>query len=62
MLNMSIIQNKIDPIKDIEKIKTSGDAYMCVGGIPIRNQTNPVDCVLAAFQFQKYLLQNLYQR
>lgn len=42
---------------NIEKIKTSGDAYMCVGGIPIRNQTNPVDCVLAAFQFQKYMLQ-----
>lgn len=41
----------------IEKIKTSGDAYMCVGGIPIRNQTNPIDCVLAAFQFQKYMLQ-----
>ncbi|MBK21413.1 MAG: hypothetical protein CMP63_03715 [Flavobacteriales bacterium] len=42
---------------NIEKIKTSGDAYMCVGGIPIRNQTNPVDCVLAAFQFQKYMFQ-----
>ena len=42
---------------NIEKIKTSGDAYMCVGGIPIRNQTNPIDCVLAAFQFQKYMLQ-----
>lgn len=41
---------------NIEKIKTSGDAYMCVGGIPIRNQTNPVECVLAAFQFQKYIL------
>ena len=42
---------------NIEKIKTSGDAYMCVGGIPIRNKTNPIDCVLAAFQFQKYMLQ-----
>ena len=42
---------------NIEKIKTSGDAYMCVGGVPIRNQTNPVDCVLAAFQFQKYMEQ-----
>ena len=30
---------------------------MCVGGVPIRNQTNPVDCVLAAFQFQKYMEQ-----
>lgn len=42
---------------NIEKIKTSGDAYMCVGGVPIRNQTNPIDCVLAAFQFQKYMRQ-----
>ncbi|MBO73008.1 MAG: hypothetical protein CMD35_05245 [Flavobacteriales bacterium] len=42
---------------NIEKIKTSGDAYMCVGGIPIKNQTNPIDCVLAAFQFQKYMHQ-----
>lgn len=42
---------------NIEKIKTSGDAYMCVGGVPIRNQTNPIDCVLAAFQFQKYMEQ-----
>lgn len=40
---------------NIEKIKTSGDAYMCVGGVPIRNRTNAVDCVLAAFKFQKYM-------
>lgn len=40
---------------NIEKIKTSGDAYMCVGGVPIRNRTNAVDCVLAAFRFQKYM-------
>lgn len=40
---------------NIEKIKTSGDAYMCVGGIPIRNTTNPVDCVLAALAFQRYM-------
>lgn len=39
----------------IEKIKTSGDAYMCVGGIPIKNRTNPIDCVLGAFKFQKYM-------
>ena len=42
---------------NIEKIKTSGDAYMCVGGVPIRNKTNPIDCVLASFQFQKYMHQ-----
>jgi class 3 adenylate cyclase/ligand-binding sensor domain-containing protein/predicted metal-dependent HD superfamily phosphohydrolase len=42
-------------VYNIEKIKTSGDAYMCVGGIPIRNTTNPVDCVLAALAFQRYM-------
>lgn len=42
---------------NIEKIKTSGDAYMCVGGIPIRNNTNPVDCVLMALEFQRYMEQ-----
>ena len=40
---------------NVEKIKTSGDAYMCVGGVPIRNRTNAVDCVLTAFYFQKYM-------
>ena len=40
---------------NIEKIKTSGDAYMCVGGIPERNRTNPVDCVLAGMKFIKYI-------
>lgn len=39
----------------IEKIKTSGDAYMCVGGIPERNRTNPVDTILASMEFLKYI-------
>jgi class 3 adenylate cyclase len=41
----------------IEKIKTIGDAYMCAGGIPERNRTNPVEVVLAALEMQKYMLQ-----
>jgi len=32
----------------IEKIKTIGDAYMCAGGIPEKNRTNPVEVILAA--------------
>ena len=40
---------------NVEKIKTSGDAYMCVGGIPIKNRTNAIDCVLSALYFQKYM-------
>jgi len=41
---------------NIEKIKTIGDAYMCAGGIPEKNRTNPVEVVLAAFMMQQYML------
>jgi len=34
----------------IEKMKTIGDAYMCVSGMPRRNPSHPVDVVLAAFE------------
>ncbi len=40
---------------NIEKIKTIGDAYMCAGGIPIKNRTNPVEVVLAALQMNAYM-------
>lgn len=42
----------------IEKIKTIGDAYMCVGGIPVRNKSNPFNVVLAALKIQ-YFMNNL---
>jgi len=34
----------------LEKLKTIGDSYMCVGGLPVRNASHPVDAVLAAFE------------
>lgn len=40
---------------NIEKIKTIGDAYMCAGGIPHRNRTNPLEVVLAALEMQEYM-------
>lgn len=40
---------------NIEKIKTIGDAYMCAGGIPQKNRTNPVEVVLAAMEMQYYM-------
>jgi adenylate cyclase len=40
---------------NIEKIKTIGDSYMCAGGIPLPNSTNPVDVVLAALEIQAYM-------
>jgi adenylate cyclase len=39
----------------IEKIKTIGDAYMCAGGIPEKNRTNPVEVVLAAIEMMAYM-------
>lgn len=42
---------------NLEKIKTIGDAYMCAGGVPVRNNTNPIDACLAALQVQAYMRQ-----
>jgi adenylate cyclase len=39
----------------IEKIKTIGDTYMCAGGIPVKNITNPVDVVMAALEMRNFL-------
>ena len=44
----------------IHKIKTIGDSYMCAGGIPVKNITNPVQVVLAALEMQHYLTE--YQK
>jgi len=40
---------------NIEKIKTVGDAYMCAGGIPYKNRTNPIEVILAAIEIQQYM-------
>lgn len=39
----------------IEKIKTIGDTYMCAGGIPVKNITNPVEVVMAAIEMMRYI-------
>jgi len=39
----------------VEKIKTIGDAYMCAGGIPRKNRTNPVEVILVGLEMQHYL-------
>ncbi len=41
----------------IEKLKTIGDSYMCAGGIPLKNNTHPVDIILAALEIQNLMLQ-----
>ena len=47
--------DKIFQEHGIEKIKTIGDAYLCVGGLPLQNATHPVDVVKAGLAIQKYL-------
>jgi len=39
----------------IEKIKTIGDSYMCAGGLPIENKTNPFDAVSAAIEIRDFM-------
>jgi len=39
----------------IQKIKLIGDSYMCAGGVPVKNITNPIDVVLAAIEMEDYL-------
>jgi len=49
---------EFDAITDrfkIEKIKTIGDTYMCAGGIPLKNITNPIDVVMAAMEMRNFL-------
>ncbi|WP_439181971.1 adenylate/guanylate cyclase domain-containing protein [Carboxylicivirga taeanensis] len=47
---------------NIEKIKTIGDAYMCAGGIPNINRTNPIEVVLAGLEMQKFMLDSKKQQ
>lgn len=56
---------KFDDITEqyfLEKIKTIGDSYMCVGGLPIRNKSHPFDSVLAALQIQNFMNEDYIQR
>jgi class 3 adenylate cyclase/CheY-like chemotaxis protein len=39
----------------LEKIKTIGDAYMCAGGLPLSNKSNPIDALLAGLEIQQYM-------
>jgi class 3 adenylate cyclase len=41
--------------KCVEKIKTIGDGYMCAGGIPIENDTSPLDIVRVGLAFAEYM-------
>ena len=40
----------------IEKIKTIGDSYVCAGGLPMKNITNPEDVVNAAIEIKEFII------
>jgi class 3 adenylate cyclase len=40
----------------VEKIKTIGDAYVCVGGVPVANENNPEEVVRMGLEFQRAVL------
>ncbi|MEN6468446.1 MAG: adenylate/guanylate cyclase domain-containing protein [Smithella sp.] len=39
----------------LEKLKTIGDAYMFVAGVPVANKTHEIDAVLGALEFQSLI-------
>ncbi len=55
---LNIYFQKFDEIIEghfIEKIKTIGDAYMCAGGLPLTNRSNPIDVTIAGLKIQKFI-------
>jgi class 3 adenylate cyclase len=39
----------------LEKIKMIGDSYMCAGGLPRLNKSNPIQAVLAGLEIQRFI-------
>jgi len=46
----------------IEKIKTIGDSYMAVGGLPVENKTHARDVVNAAIEINKFMEEHKRQK
>ncbi len=54
--------DKIIDKHKIEKIKTIGDAYMCAGGIPVANTTNPSDVVKAGLEIKEFMEKKNFEK
>ena len=52
--------DKIMETYNVEKIKTVGDAYLAAAGLPVANESNPIDAVNAALAIREFMLD--YQR
>ncbi|MBK9599056.1 MAG: adenylate/guanylate cyclase domain-containing protein [Flavobacteriales bacterium] len=48
--------------RGIEKIKTIGDAFMCVGGLPDPGTSSPADVVHAALEMQVFMMARKSER
>jgi class 3 adenylate cyclase len=46
----------------VEKIKTIGDSYMCAAGLPVANDTHPLDAVRAACALRQFMEEYKQQR
>ena len=47
---------------NLEKIKTMGDGYLCAGGLPVVNDTNPIDAINAAAEMQAFMQQRISEK
>lgn len=50
--------SRFDRVMDkygLEKLKTIGDSYMYAGGVPVVNNTHPIDAVLGALEIQSVI-------
>ncbi|RYY61409.1 MAG: tetratricopeptide repeat protein [Chitinophagaceae bacterium] len=46
----------------VEKIKTIGDSYMCAAGLPVENDTHPIDIISAGLEMVEFIEKNKRDR